>query len=67
MDRNYRLNWIDQHRFEVPTISVGNITWGGTGKTPMVEYLAKTYLQHGIRPLILMRVHETLIYWKFNW
>lgn len=28
-----------QHRFSVPVISVGNITVGGTGKTPHVEYL----------------------------
>lgn len=27
--------------FEVPTIVVGNISWGGTGKTPMVELLIK--------------------------
>src|SRR5690554_4830426 len=27
--------------FEVPTIVVGNISWGGTGKTPMVEFLIK--------------------------
>ncbi|MGM9804621.1 MAG: tetraacyldisaccharide 4'-kinase [Muribaculaceae bacterium] len=30
---------LKQHRFDVPVISVGNITVGGTGKTPHVEYL----------------------------
>jgi tetraacyldisaccharide 4'-kinase len=28
-------------RFELPVISVGNLTVGGTGKTPMVEYLIR--------------------------
>ncbi len=30
---------IKRHTFKVPVVSVGNITVGGTGKTPMVEYI----------------------------
>ncbi|MCI5157754.1 MAG: tetraacyldisaccharide 4'-kinase [Candidatus Electrothrix sp. AUS1_2] len=41
--------------FEVPVISVGNLTLGGTGKTPMVQYLARLLLQHGCRPAIISR------------
>ncbi len=38
-----------------PVISVGNITWGGSGKTPMVVETAK-YVQHlGKRPVVLSR------------
>jgi hypothetical protein len=32
------------------------MTWGGTGKTPMVEYLAHHFLSAGLSPLILTRV-----------
>ena len=35
------------HRAAVPVISVGNITLGGTGKTPMVEWLARWYRRRG--------------------
>lgn len=30
---------IKKHRFEIPVICIGNITVGGTGKTPVVEFL----------------------------
>ncbi len=38
-----------------PTISVGNITFGGTGKTPFVEYLSRRLRFEGWRPAILSR------------
>ncbi len=34
--------------FSIPTISVGNITVGGTGKTPHVEYLVNMLLEEGV-------------------
>ena len=39
----------------VPTIVVGNITVGGTGKTPAVIYLAKQLQDRGLQPVILSR------------
>ena len=37
----FELGLLKSHSFDVPVISVGNITVGGTGKTPHVEYLVK--------------------------
>jgi len=39
----------------VPVISVGNLTLGGTGKTPCVEYIARYYRQQDLRVAILSR------------
>ena len=42
-------------RLPRPVVSVGNIVVGGTGKTPLVEALARTWLRRGGRPGILSR------------
>ncbi len=43
------------HRVGVPVISVGNITMGGTGKTPVVEWLARWFRARGVRVCIISR------------
>lgn len=40
---------------DVPVISVGNLTLGGTGKTPMVAWLAKWFREQGIRVALVSR------------
>src|SRR5205823_12595962 len=39
----------------VPVVSVGNLTAGGTGKTPCVEYVARVYRQWEVRVAVLSR------------
>jgi tetraacyldisaccharide 4'-kinase len=46
---------LPSRRLAQPTISVGNITFGGTGKTPMVEFLARRFRFEGRSPAILSR------------
>ncbi len=42
-------------RVGVPVVSVGNLTLGGTGKTPLVEWLARWFRQRGLRVAIVSR------------
>ena len=45
-------------RLPRPVVSVGNITTGGTGKTPMVAFIARWMLDRGVRPGVLMRGYK---------
>ena len=47
-----------QRKLEVPVISVGNLTMGGTGKTPCVLRLAEALKERGHRPGILTRGYK---------
>lgn len=38
-----------------PVVSVGNLTWGGTGKTPLVEFIARRIGERNRKVLILTR------------
>eukprot|EP00741_Cyanophora_paradoxa_P004276 tig00000792_g4151.t1 len=51
----YEHGLLQRARLPVPTISVGNVTWGGTGKTPMTEYIARQALARGVAPVVLLR------------
>ena len=46
------------HHLPIPVISIGNITAGGTGKTPFVRLLAKKLIQNNFHPAILMRGYK---------
>jgi tetraacyldisaccharide 4'-kinase len=47
------------HDLAKPVISVGNITAGGTGKTPMVRWVAEQMIAAGHRPAVLMRGYKS--------
>lgn len=55
----FRERIIHDHHLGVPVISIGNLTVGGTGKTPVAELLARAMLQNGRRVAILSRGYKS--------
>ncbi|MGA1865284.1 MAG: tetraacyldisaccharide 4'-kinase [bacterium] len=55
---SYDIGLVPVKRLPFPVISVGNITVGGTGKTPVVAMIAEFLLGHGRRPVILTRGYK---------
>lgn len=51
----YEHGWKRGYRAPVPVVSIGNLTLGGTGKTPCVEYVSRLYRRHGWQVAILSR------------
>src|SRR5262245_14083895 len=51
----YQRGILTTHRLNLPVISVGNLTTGGTGKTPLVEWIANHLAQKGRHVCILTR------------
>lgn len=51
----YGANWLARRRLELPTISVGALEMGGTGKSPAVAMLAELLRHRGHRPAIVSR------------
>lgn len=51
----YRLGVLTSSRVPVPVVVVGNITAGGSGKTPLVLYLVRELARRGWRPGIVSR------------
>ena len=64
----YDLGVLARHRLPVPAVSVGNLSVGGTGKTPIASWVARTLRDGGASPSIVLRgygadeplVHERL-------
>src|SRR5205814_8266037 len=53
----------------LPTLSVGNVTVGGTGKTPVAAWIATELIERGARPAIVLRGYgddEPLVHARLN-
>src|SRR5690606_7866899 len=50
-NRFYDLGWFKSTEFNIPVIVVGNLEVGGSGKTPLTEYLVKLLSAHKVSVL----------------
>ncbi|HEX7313203.1 MAG TPA: tetraacyldisaccharide 4'-kinase [Pyrinomonadaceae bacterium] len=53
--RLYRSGFLKSERVGAPVVSIGNLTVGGTGKTPLVEWTARALAREGLRACVLTR------------
>ncbi|MFA5059803.1 MAG: tetraacyldisaccharide 4'-kinase [Candidatus Omnitrophota bacterium] len=51
----YRFGILKQRVLPKPVISIGNMTLGGTGKTPLVEFVARALRDKGVKSAVLIR------------
>lgn len=67
-DMLYDAGWLPTHEPAVPAVSIGNLTVGGTGKTPIAAWVAQELAARGVHPAVVLRgygddeplVHRTL-------
>jgi tetraacyldisaccharide 4'-kinase len=62
----YKYNIKKTTKFKVPIIIIGNITVGGTGKTPLVIWLAEFLQQQGLRPGIVSRGYGSKVIYPYE-
>ena len=65
----YDRGWLRQHALALPAIGVGNLTVGGTGKTPVSAWVASQLLELGATPAIVLRGYggdELLVHARLN-
>ncbi|MFN2603520.1 MAG: tetraacyldisaccharide 4'-kinase [Gemmatimonadaceae bacterium] len=67
--------WMYEHemlaveRFKIPVISIGNLSVGGTGKTPFTAWIASELSRRGQRPAVILRGYggdEVLVHRRLN-
>ncbi len=61
----WQRGWLTSHELPLPSVAVGNLTVGGSGKTPIAGWIAQRFAARGERPGILLRGvggDETLVH-----
>lgn len=53
--RAYRMGMLRAAEVPVPVVAVGNLTVGGSGKTPICNWIARYYAEKGLQPGIVLR------------
>jgi len=51
----FGLGWVKVHDLPLPSVAVGNLTVGGSGKTPVAIWVAQYYARKGLAPGVLLR------------
>ena len=51
----YRKGWLASHELPAPSVAIGNLTVGGSGKTPLAGWVAQHFVSRGRTPGILLR------------
>src|ERR687898_186501 len=51
----YRRGWLAVRDLPLPSVAIGNLTVGGSGKTPIAIWAARYYVSRGLVPGILLR------------
>ena len=54
----YEYGVLKKMTFKVPVVAVGNLSFGGTGKTPTIIWLADWLISHNLTPVVLTRGYK---------
>jgi tetraacyldisaccharide 4'-kinase len=65
----YDAGWLPEVGTPIPAVSIGNLTVGGTGKTPMAAWVARGLAARGAHPAVILRGYgedEPIVHQKLN-
>src|SRR5215831_18166638 len=65
----YEAGWLPAIETPIPAVSIGNLTVGGTGKTPMAAWVANGLATRGAKPAVILRGYgadEPLVHQALN-
>ncbi|MCM2282534.1 MAG: tetraacyldisaccharide 4'-kinase [Bdellovibrionaceae bacterium] len=57
----YDRGWLVAEEVGRPVVGIGNLTTGGTGKTPLTAWLAQQFLQRGHLPAVISRGYKAIL------